>query len=81
MTEGLEVFAHGSPLKGAADYTERVGRDRARLNGPESLKTGRDVFSAEGPVVERRLDVPMDLEHEGELMRQGNDRRATGLTS
>jgi len=66
---------------GGADYTERVGTERAGLNGSESLKTGRDVFSAEGPVVERRLDVPMDLEHERELMRQGNDRRAMGLAS
>src|SRR3984893_3007742 len=69
------------PSRGAADYTERVGRGRSGLNGSESLKTGRDVFSAEGLVIKRRLPVPMDLEDERELMRQGNDRRATGLAS
>src|ERR1700704_275280 len=52
-----------------------------RLNGAQPLKTGRDIFPAEGSVVERGLDVSMNLKHEGELMRQGNDRRATGLTS
>ncbi len=55
--------------------------DRAGLNRPESLETGRDVFPAERSVVERRLDVPMDLEHERELVRQGKDGRATGLAS
>src|ERR1700694_405514 len=81
MAQGFQVFAHGSPLTGGADYTERVGTERAGLNRPEALKTGWDVFPAKGSVVERRFDVPMDLEHERELMRQGNDRRATGLTS
>jgi hypothetical protein len=81
VAQGFEIVAHGSPLTGAADYTERVGTERAGLNGSEALKTRWDVFPPEGSVVERRLDVPMDLEHEGKLMRQGNDRRATGLAS
>jgi hypothetical protein len=81
MAQGFQVFAHGSPLTGAADYTERVGTERAGLDRAESLKTGRDVFPAEASVIERRLDIPMDLENQRELMRQGNDRRATGLTS
>src|SRR3989454_7454875 len=69
------------PSRGAADYTERVGGEPAGLNRSESLETGRDVFPAEGPVVERGLDVPVDLKDERELMRQGNDRRAMGLTA
>ena len=81
MTEGFQVFAHGSPLKGGADYTERVGTKGTRLDRPQPLQTGRDVFPAEDSVVERRLHVPVDLKHERELMRQGNDRRATGLTA
>jgi len=64
--------------KRSADYTEGLG---GRLNGAESLETGRDVFPAKRSVVERGLDVPMDLEHQRELMRQGNDGRATGLAS
>src|SRR3989442_7134397 len=67
--------------RGAADYTERVGGEPAGLNRSESLETGRDVFPAEGSVVERGLDVPVDLKDERELMRQGNDRRAMGLTA
>jgi hypothetical protein len=67
--------------EGAADYTERVRRERAGLNCPESLEAGRDVLPAEGSVVERGLDVTMDLEDEGELMRQRNDGRSTGLAS
>ena len=69
------------PLQGAAHYTERVGTERAGLDGAEPLQTGRDVFPAERAVVERRLDVPVDLEHQRELMRQGNDRCAPSLTS
>src|SRR2546425_6577097 len=69
------------PSRGAADYTERVGGEPAGLNRSESLETGRDVFPAEGSVVERGLDVPVDLKDERELMRQGNDRRAMGLTA
>src|SRR5260370_2735999 len=67
--------------EGAADYTERVRRERAGLNCPESLEAGRDVFPTERSVIERCFDVAMDLEHERELMRQGNDGRATGLAS
>src|SRR6266576_780577 len=81
MAESFQVFAHGSPLRGGADYTERVGRERSGLNGSQALQTRRDVLPAEGSVVERCLDIPMDLEHERKLMRQGNDRRAPGLTS
>lgn len=55
--------------------------DRADLNRAESLESGRNILPAERSVVERRLDVPMDLEHERELMRQRNDGRATGLAS
>src|SRR5437879_10473328 len=80
MAEGFQVYAHGSPLMGGADYTERVGTEGTGLDRPQPLQTGRDVLPAEGAVVERRLDVPVDLKHERKLMRQGNDRRATGLT-
>src|SRR2546425_1904774 len=69
------------PSRGGADYTERVRTERTWLDGSESLQTGRDVFPAEGSVIERRLDVPVDLKHERELVRQGNDGRAPGLTS
>src|SRR3989442_10013813 len=69
------------PSRGSADYTGRVGGEPAGLNRSESLETGRDVFPAEGSVVERGLDVPVDLKDERELMRQGNDRRAMGLTA
>src|SRR2546421_5941094 len=69
------------PSQGAAHYTERVGTEPAGLDSAESLQTGGDVLPAEGSVVERGLDVPVDLEHERELMRQGNDRCAPCLTS
>src|SRR2546428_12254366 len=52
-----------------------------RLTGAQSLETDRNVLPPEAPVIERRLDVPMDLKNDGELVRQGNDRRAPGLTS
>src|SRR6202171_2251070 len=64
--------------KWSADYTKGLG---ARLNGAESLETGRDVVPAQRSLVERRLDVRMDLEDDRELVRQGNDRRAPGLAS
>src|SRR2546423_3043289 len=73
------LMAHLS--RGAADYTERPGTEPSGLDGAESLKTSRDVFAAEASVVKRRLDVPVDLEHEGELVRQGKDRRAPGLAT
>src|SRR2546425_7007918 len=67
-----------APKKGSADYTEGIGE---RLNGAKTLEPGRDVLPAERSVVERRLDVGMDLEDDRELVRQGNDRRPAGLTS
>ena len=66
------------PSVGRADYTNGLG---TRLDGAQTLKAGRDVVPAQSLLVERRLDVPMDLKHERELMRQGNNRRATGLTA
>src|SRR3989442_11117855 len=66
------------PEKGSADYTKGA---RMRLTGAQSLETDRNVLPPEAPVIERRLDVPMDLKNDGELVRQGNDRRAPGLTS
>ena len=50
-----------------------------RLNGAKSLETGRDVVPAQRSLVERCLHVGMYLEHDRELVRQGNDRRAPGL--
>src|SRR5438270_12200541 len=67
-----------APQKGSADYTEGLGE---RLDGAKTLETGRDIIPAEGSVVERRLDVGMDLEDDRELVRQGNDRRPAGLAS
>jgi len=64
--------------KWSADYTKGLG---ARLNSAESLETGRDIVPAQRSLVERRLHVGVDLEHDRELMRQGNDRRAPGLAS
>jgi hypothetical protein len=64
--------------KWSADYTKGLG---ARLNGAQSLETGRDIVPAQRSLVERRLHVGMDLEHDRELMRQGNDRRTSGLAS
>ena len=64
--------------KWSADYTKGPG---ARLNGAESLETGRDIVPAQRSLVERRLHIRMDLEHDRELVRQGNDRRAPGLAS
>src|SRR2546428_10309103 len=68
------------PSRGAADYTERVGGEPAGLNGSEALETGRDVFPAEGSVVERGLAVPGDLEGRRELLRHRDGRAALGLT-
>jgi hypothetical protein len=64
--------------KWSADYTKGLG---VRLNGAKSLETGRDVVPAQRSLVERRLHVGMHLEHDRELVRQGNDRRAPGLAS
>ena len=64
--------------KWSADYTKGLG---ARLNGAKSLETGRDIVPAQRSLVERGLDVGMNLKHDGQLMRQGNDRRAPGLAS
>jgi hypothetical protein len=66
------------PEKESADYTERLA---ARLNGAKTLKTGGDVLPAKRSIVERGLDIRMDLEDDRELVRQGNDRRSPGLTS
>jgi hypothetical protein len=66
------------PEKESADYTERL---EARLNSAKTLKTGRDVLPAKRSIVERGLDIRMDLEDDRELVRQGNDRRSPGLTS
>src|ERR1700682_3020430 len=64
--------------KWSADYTKGPG---ARLNGAESLEAGRDIVPAQRSLVERCLHVGMHLEHDRELVRQGNDRRAPGLAS
>jgi hypothetical protein len=64
--------------KWSADYTKGLG---GRLNGAKSLEAGRDIVPAQRSLVERCLHVGMYLEHYRELVRQGNDRRAPGLTS
>jgi hypothetical protein len=64
--------------KWSADYTKGP---EGRLNGAESLETGRDIVPAQRSLVERRFHVRVDLEHDRELVRQGNDRRASGLAS
>jgi len=66
------------PEKESADYTEGLG---LRLNGAQTLETGRDVLPAKGSIVQGRLDVRVDLEDDRKLVRQGNDRRSPGLTS
>src|SRR2546427_3303882 len=73
------LMAH--PLRVGPIIRSELEREGTGLDRPQPLQTGRDVLPAEGSVVERGLDVPVDLKHERELMRQGNDRRATGLTS
>src|SRR5438270_9451129 len=78
MAQCLDIFAHGFTQKRVADHTKAVG---VRLNGAQALQTRRDVLPSETSVVERGLDIPMDLENDRELMRQGNDGRAPGLTS
>src|SRR2546428_9418699 len=69
------------PSRGAADYTERVGGEPAGLNRSESLETGRGVFPAERSVGQRGLEVPVDFKGGRELVRQGDDPRAIGLTA
>lgn len=64
--------------KESADYTKGFG---SRLNGAETLEAGRDVFPAQRSLVERCLDIGMDLEDDRKLVRQGNDRRSPGLSS
>src|SRR4030088_811194 len=64
--------------KWSADYTK--GLD-ARLNGAESLEAGRDIVPAQRALVERRLHVRMHLEHDRELVRQGNDRHRPALAT
>ena len=49
------------PSIGPADYTKGP---RTRLNGAQTLQTGRDVIPADRSLVERGLDVRMDLEHD-----------------
>src|SRR3982074_3303847 len=62
--------------KWSADYTNGLG---ARLNGAQSLEAGRDIVPAQRALVERGLHVRVHLEHDRELVRQRNDRRASGL--
>src|SRR5438128_11782366 len=59
--------------KWSADYTKGLG---ARLNSAESLETGRDIVPAQRSLVERRLHVGVDREHDREVVRLGNDRLA-----
>jgi hypothetical protein len=66
------------PEKESADYTKRP---EVRLYGAKALKAGRDVFPAKRSIVERCLDVRVDLEDDRELVRQGNDRRPPRLTA
>jgi len=64
--------------KWSADYTKGVA---VRLNGAESLETGRDIVPAHRSLVERRLHVRMHLENDRELVRQGDNWCAPGLLS
>ena len=64
--------------KWSADYTKGLV---GRLDRAESLKTSRDIVPAQRSLVERCLDVRMDLKDDRKLVRQGNDRRAPGLAS
>src|SRR5256886_15448834 len=66
------------PSVGRADYTNGLG---TRLDGAQTLKAGRDVVPAQSLLVERRLDIRMDLEDDRQLVRQGNDRRSPRLPS
>src|SRR2546430_17639602 len=66
------------PSVGRADYTNGLG---TRLDGAQTLKAGRDVVPAQSLLVERRLDIRMDLEDDRQLVRQGNDRRPPRLPS
>jgi hypothetical protein len=64
--------------KWSADYTKGLV---GRLDSAESLETGRDIVPTQRSLVERCLNVRMDLEHDRKLVRQGNDWRAPGLAS
>src|SRR5437763_13488580 len=64
--------------KWSADYTKGLG---PRLNGAQSQEAGRNIVPAQRSLVERRLHVGMHLEHDRELVRQGNDWRAPGLAT
>src|SRR5919108_2747534 len=51
------------------------------LTGLKALQPGGNVFPSEAAIVEKRLDVCVHLKNHGGLMRQGNDRRSSSLTS
>jgi hypothetical protein len=49
VAQGLEVFAHGCPRK---TVSRLYGGTQGRLNGAESLETGRDIVPAQRSLVE-----------------------------
>jgi hypothetical protein len=78
MAQRFKVFAHGCSQKGSADYTKGI---EGTLDGAQSLETRWGILPPQGALVERALDVSMNLEDDRQLVRQRHDWRAPRLAS